>query len=92
MDEKIALVLLSKRGTFDKLFKEIGGKQMIDWVNACFGESNCKKLDVMFRGRYETATYTDGILHYLIEDRAVEIISDHETGEILYERDEHGTM
>ena len=58
-----------------------------EWLNACFGSSSGKTINVKFKHHSETDSFPASSLNMLKGDKAVEWITDNETGEILFSRD-----
>ena len=57
-----------------------------EWLGACFGSCG-KTIDVKFKHHSETDSFPKSSLNMLKGDKAVEWITDAETGEILFCRE-----
>lgn len=64
---------------------------MNDFIKA-LNSKNAGRVVVATFKNGDCAEYTENILNLLLTDSSVESISDPETGEIIYYRDERGEM
>ena len=59
-----------------------------EWLNSCFSAETSGGITVYYKDGREPAQYTKAIIKMLKEEKSVSYITDDETGDILYDRDD----